>query len=213
MKAITLTLLLAGLAWAGAVPHESYDLAQMRTWEHIEATGDLNSDGIDDLVVIAIPADSAHMRVRDDGYVYNFNQPRLAIYFGDKGGGHTLWRGYDNVVPAIVDEALSITPALKITSRRTLIISLEYFASMGGWDAPTYSYVYRFQDGDFFLIGKDEEHLIRNTGGIEKDSYNYLTHKRQHTTDNASKKTKAKSRWSAIPKEPLQPLGSFTLGE
>ena len=44
-------------------------------WESIFKTGDLNNDGIADLVVVATPCDKDKMQTRDDGYVYNFNQP------------------------------------------------------------------------------------------------------------------------------------------
>lgn len=213
MKHILSLIFIAGLVAMGTMAQEGYDLARMRAWEHVEETGDLNGDGIADLAVIAVPDDTAYLLVRDDGYVYNFNQPLLAIYFGDKDGGYTLWRGYDTVVPARPDEYLSITPSLKITSRCTLIISLEYFATMGGWDAPTYSYTFRFQDGDFFLIGRDEEHRMRNTGEVERESYNFLTHKKQYISDSFNKRVKPRERWTTIPKEPLRPLGSFSLDE
>ena len=213
MKRIYLIVFIVSLTASGVRAQESYNLVKMRAWEHVEDSGDLNGDGIADLAVIAVPDDTAHLLVRDDGYVYNFNQPLLAIYFGDKKGGYTLWRGYNDVVPARPDEVLSITPSLKITPRRTLIISLEYFATMGGWDAPTYNYTFRLQDGDFYLIGRDEEHRIRNTGEVERESYNYLTHKKQHITDSFNKRVKPRERWTSIPKEPLKPLGSFTLGE
>ena len=48
-------------------------------WESIFKTGDLNGDGIADLAIIATPCNKEKMRTRDDGYVYNFNQPILAI--------------------------------------------------------------------------------------------------------------------------------------
>ncbi|MBQ3926745.1 MAG: hypothetical protein II706_07130, partial [Bacteroidaceae bacterium] len=51
-------------------------------WEHKEATGDLNKDGIKDLVVLAKPNFKEKMKTRDDGYEYNFNPYILAIYFG-----------------------------------------------------------------------------------------------------------------------------------
>ena len=213
MKRICLIVFMACVASIAVEARENYDLGRLRALEHIEAAGDLNGDGIADLAIIATPADSANMRVRDDGYVYNFNQPLLAIYFGDKDGGYTLWRDYDNVVPARPDEYLSITPSLKITPRGTLVVSLEYFATMGGWDAPTYSYTFRFQNGDFYLIGRDEEHRIRNTGELERESYNFLTNKKQHITDSFNKRVKPRERWTTIPAEPLKPLGSVTLGE
>ena len=53
-------------------------------WTHDEVTGDLNKDGIADLVVNA-------KRI-------------LAIYFGHADGKLTLWRQYDQVLPVDEDE-------------------------------------------------------------------------------------------------------------
>ena len=38
-------------------------------WDHTEATGDLNKDGIADLVVVATPDFKENTKTRDDGYV------------------------------------------------------------------------------------------------------------------------------------------------
>lgn len=175
-------------------------------WEMIEATGDLNKDGVKDLVVIATPNYKEKMKKRDDGYVYNFNQPVLAVYWGVKGGGFKLFKQYAKVIPAREDEFVSITPSLDITKNGTLEINLEYFISAGGWSQPTTSYTYRYQNGDFFLIGKDVTELERNTGRIVETSENYLTGKRCVTTGNISSK-KTKDAWSKLPKKPLQPMG------
>lgn len=178
-------------------------------WESIFETGDMNKDGIADLVVIATPCHKDKMTVRNDGYVYNFNQPVLAIYWGNQNGGFKLFMQYDNVIPARPSEFVDITPSLTINNKGVLEISLETFASAGSWEQPTTTYKYRYQNGDFFLIGKDEEVIKRNTGMITETSENYLTHKRIITTKSAaSEKSKSKSRRSALPKTALQRLGT-----
>ena len=59
-------------------------------WESTFKTGDLNGDGIADLAIIATPCDKEKMKTRDDGFVYNFNQPVLAIYWGQKDGSNLI---------------------------------------------------------------------------------------------------------------------------
>ena len=78
MKASLMTLILS----ACALGMNAQDLKQQGTsveqivpegWEHEEAQGDLNKDGIKDLVVLAKPNFKENMQTRDDGYEYNFN--------------------------------------------------------------------------------------------------------------------------------------------
>lgn len=176
-------------------------------WESIFQQGDLNRDGIADLVVIATPCIESNMKVRNDGYVYNFNQPVLAIYWGKKNGGFSLYKQYGNVIPARPSEFLSITPSIDITSKGVLKIAMEYFASAGSWSQPTTTYLFRYQNGDFFLIGKDENELARNTGKTVETSENYLTGKRCVTTANAFNNKKPVAKWSRMPKAPLKALG------
>ena len=123
-------------------------------WESIFKTGDLNADGIADLVLIATPCNKEKMKTRDDGYVYNFNEPILAIYWGDKNGNFKLFKQYDDVIPEREDEFISITPALDIDKNGALKIVLEFFATAGSYTTPTTTHVFRYQKGDFFLIGK-----------------------------------------------------------
>ena len=176
-------------------------------WESTFKQGDLNHDGIADLVVIATPCNKEKMKVRNDGYVYNFNQPVLAIYWGKKGGGFSLFKQYGKVIPARASEFLSITPSVDITSKGVLKISIEYFASAGSWEQPATTYQFRYQNGDFFLIGKDENVMTRNTGKTVETSENYLTGKRCVTTANAFNNKKPVVKWSRLPKAPLKALG------
>ena len=178
-------------------------------WEHTEATGDLNKDGIVDLVVVATPDFKENTKTRDDGYVYNFNQPLLAVYFGTAEGKMQLWRQYDQVVPARPDEYVSIDVSLTITEKGVLRISLETFASMGGWGTEHSNFSFRYQDGDFYLIGKEYHSMSRNTGDMETTSENYLTWRRQVVTENAFEDSNVprKETWTKLPKKLLEKLG------
>ena len=179
-------------------------------WESIFKTGDLNADGIAELVLIATPCNKEKMKTRDDGYVYNFNQPILAIYWGDKKGNFKLFKQYDNVIPAREDEFISITPALDIDKKGALKIDLEYFVTAGSWTQPTTTHLFRYQNGDFVLIGKDVVELERTTGKTVTTSDNYLTRKHIVTTERP--KRKAKTKRTRLPKSALKPLG-FNLND
>lgn len=174
-------------------------------WESTFKTGDMNGDGLPDLVIIATPCNKEKMKTRDDGYVYNFNQPVLAIYWGDKNGNYKLFKQYDNVIPAREDEFLAITPSLEITKSGSLQIDLEFFATAGSYTQPTTTHVFRYQNGDFMLIGKDVVELERTTGKTVTTSDNYLTRKRTVVTDRP--KRKAITKRSRLPKRALKPLG------
>ena len=183
-------------------------------WEHTEATGDLNKDGIADLVVVSTPDFKENTKTRDDGFVYNFNQPLLAVYFGTAEGKLQLWRQYDQVVPARPDEYVSIDASLTITEKGVLRIALETFSSMGGWGSENCNFSYRYQDGDFYLIGKEYRSMSRNTGEMETTSENYLTWRRQVVKENVFDDDKPKTeKWTKLPKKPLEKLGASNLQE
>ena len=179
-------------------------------WERKEAQGDLNKDGIKDLVVLAKPNFKENMQTRDDGYEYNFNNYLLAIYFGQAGGTFTLWKQYDTIfLPD--DEYTSVDVDIEITERGTLKIDTSTFASAGSWANDDMSYTYRYQNGDFYQIGKETTTLIRNTGEMTTVSENYLTWKQQTIKDNAFEDVVKKETWSKLTKKPLEKLGENEL--
>ncbi len=196
LQALAQVLKASGKSAADVVPNG---------WESTFKTGDMNGDGLPDLVIIATPSNKDKMKTRDDGYVYNFNQPILAIYWGDKNGNYKLFKQYDNVIPAREDEFLAITPSLDITKSGSLQIDLEFFATAGSYTQPTTTHVFRYQNGDFMLIGKDVVELERTTGKTVTTSDNYLTRKRTVVTERP--KRKAITKRSRLPKSALKPLG------
>ena len=181
-------------------------------WLHQESQGDLNKDGIADLVVIATPDYEENLKRRDDGYVYNFNQPILAIYFGDAQGLFSQWRQYDNVIPADDNEYCRHDIALTVTERGTLRIAVGVWCSAGSYGTSTDTYIYRYQKGDFFLIGKDSEEMQRNTGENIVISENYLTWKRQEIKSNVFDETiPTTEKWTKLRKQSLEKLGAREL--
>ena len=179
-------------------------------WEHKEATGDLNKDGIKDLVVLAKPNFKEKMKTRDDGYEYNFNPYILAIYFGQADGNHQQWKQYEELFPAD-DEWISVDVDIEVTERGTLNISTGTFASGGSYGTNQTKYTYRFQNGDFYLIGRESTDMMRNTGEMTTISENYLTWKRQTIKDNAFEEGMKKETWSKLTKQPLEKLGDHEL--
>ena len=175
-------------------------------WEKIEAQGDLNQDGKTDLVILTKPNFKENMKTRDDGFVYNFNQPILAIYFGQDDGTFKLFKQYKDLIMAD-DEYMNIETDIKINRKGSLIIDINSFASAGSYTNGSSKYTYRYQNKDFYLIGKDANTLHRATGEEETVSENYLTWKKLVITDNAFENGKRKEKWHKLNKKPLEKLG------
>lgn len=161
--------------------------------DFVKAEGDLNKDGLSDLVVFADPV--------------------LAIYFAASSGGYELWKRYNDILPNDKEnDDLMIDIELNITDRGALKIEVGYFASAGTSYVTNNNYTYRFQNEDFYKIGEEQHSMSRMTGDDKTVSTNYLTHKRQVVIENAFDETiKPKETWTSIPKKPLRRLGEDLL--
>ncbi len=180
--------------------------------DSIVVEGDLNKDGFKDVVIIATPRNSENMQTRDDGYVYNFNKPVMAVYFGSESGTYSLFKQYFNTIPGQEDEYQSVDIDLRINDKGVMRISPSYFNSAGSSDSDASVYVFRFQNGDFYLIGKDTKSFSRYSGESTEVSENYLTHKRQTIISNMfDESVKPKETWTKIPADPLEKLGAKML--
>lgn len=174
--------------------------------------GDLNKDGIQDLVLVATPRDPENMMVRDDGYEYNFNKPVLAIYFGKSDGKYSLFKEYSYTIPGAEDEFAFVELESEITEKGVLKFNVGYFNSAGSSENDNNTYLFRFQDDDFYLIGFDSHAFSRYSGEAEEVSRNYLTKRQLTRTYNMfDDKVRPTETWSDLPNEPLEKLGARML--
>ena len=180
-------------------------------WDIQSATGDLNKDGIEDFVLIVRPNDPAHIKTRDDGFEYNFNPLFLAVYFGSPSGVYKRVKVWHETVSGREDEYTDITNELSITPKGAIDISVSSWSSMGTAATGGSTYRYRFQSGDFYLIGEESSWLNRMTGEGESTSINYLTGQKEITTGNMMEEKDLKTKKVKIKKEPLRLLGSFQM--
>ena len=180
-------------------------------WDIQSATGDLNKDGIEDFVLIVRPNDPAHIKTRDDGFEYNFNPLFLAVCFGSPSGVYKRFKVWHDTVSGREDEYTDITNELSITPKGAIDISVSSWSSMGTAATGGSTYRYRFQSGDFYLIGEESSWLNRMTGEGESASINYLTGQKEITTGNMMEEKDLKTKKVKIKKEPLRLLGSFQM--
>ena len=180
-------------------------------WDIQSATGDLNKDGIEDFVLIVRPNDPAHIKTRDDGFEYNFNPLFLAVYFGSPSGVYKRFKVWHDTVSGREDEYTDITNELSITPKGAIDISVSSWSSMGTAATGGSTYRYRFQSGDFYLVGEESSWLNRMTGEGESTSINYLTGQKEITTGNMIEEKDLKTKKVKIKKEPLRLLGSFQM--
>lgn len=160
-------------------------------WTSSHAYGDLNKDGIKDMVLIALPP-RRNMA------------PKLAVYWGKGGDRYVRWRVYD-ALSAIDNDNEIIDYMLSVTAKGVLRLDQSTFFSSGSWNNYNDTYMFRFQQGDFFLIGEEHETMARNTGIAEKVSTNYLTHKQQTQKYSVMKDVEytPTESWKQLPKKPL----------
>ncbi|MBQ7165669.1 MAG: hypothetical protein IJR93_01810, partial [Treponema sp.] len=101
---------------------------------------------------------------------------------------------------------------LSVNDEGDLCITVSEFYSEGSSDSPSFEYVFRWQDGDFFLIGKNYGSFSRYSGEAMDVSENYLTHKRRTVTYNMfDEDVPEEETWTELFDAPLQKLGTELL--
>lgn len=161
------------------------------------AYGDLNKDGVKDAVIVIQHKDSISMVNSLEDSV--LTQPRMLLILFKKPvdssfklveQSNSFILKHDN--PAMDD------PFQKLSIKNGILeIKYHLFYNMGSWYVTNTAYKFRYQQGQFVLIGADNSSFHRATHDFEDYSYNFLTKKRVLTKGNDNKGNK-KTSWKTL---------------
>ena len=170
--------------------------------------GDLNRDGIDDVVLVTEETNPANFKKKPEGSlgpdILNLNPRRLIILLRSSSGlNETLRR--DDLLPSenaedmgCLDDPLA-NGGVSI-ARGNLVIELQDSRSCGSYGVVKEKFTFRNQGTRFQLIGYDRNESSRSTGERSEYSTNYVTGKKKITTGlNDFRDLKAKVSWKMLP--------------
>jgi hypothetical protein len=152
-----------------------------------ESRGDLNGDGVPDLMLVLHMTNPANV-IKNDGFgvsELDTNPRMLVVAFVDKAAKkYSLALANHTLIPRqtnpLMDDHLGSAEIVK----GTLQVSLGMWMSAGSWYTTQTKLTFRYQDGCFKLIGYDSTETKRNTGETSTVSINYLTKKMKITKGN-----------------------------
>lgn len=153
----------------------------------MESRGDLNGDGVPDLMLVLHMVNPVNV-ITNDGFgtsELDTNPRMLVVAFAEKATSryslalvnHTLIPRHTN--PSM-DDPLEDAAIVK----GTVHVSLGFWMSAGSWFTSQTELTFRYQDGCFKLIGYDSTGTQRNSGETSTVSINYLTRKAKITKGN-----------------------------
>jgi len=166
-----------------------------------QAEGDLNKDSLPDTVLILASG------VEDGDSEDRFDAPRpLLLLLKQTDGGYSLAGNYSNVVLCKMCGGVFGDPLEDLRIDRGTVVIKHYGGSSDRWG---FTHKYRFQDGDWYLIGETD--LSHNSFTPLRDvtDHNLLTGDIvEEKTDKHGQKTIKKSK---VPKAPLKKMGEVEL--
>lgn len=179
-------------------------------WKILHSTtGDLNQDGISDLVFAIQDTDINNFEINDGFGVdtIDLNPRLLGIYFGTKTGDFTQNFVSENFIilrdSPTMDEPFE---GFSISEKGVLDINFRFWYSAGSWSMSNHKYKFRFQDNEFVLIGYDSNTAHRASGETTDYSINFLTRKMQITKGNFSNDDPESVEWKKFSLEKLMTI-------
>lgn len=196
MKKYIFTLLLSfaiSSLWAQAVlPSLGESAKNIKTfvpngWKIVdEAKGDLNKDGLIDVVFVVEDTNPKNFIKNPEGVgvdTLNINPRALLVLFKKSSGLYTLIAKNTGFIPSENSEE---SPCLldpfgengSIEIKRGLLkIHFQNFYSCRAWEIYNFDYTFRYQNAKFELIGYDKSSMHRSSGEETALSMNFSTSK------------------------------------
>ena len=177
-----------------------------------KATGDLNGDKLPDAALVLHMQDPNNMVASDwdPTRKYDSNPRMLLVLFAKPAGGFSLAAANHEIIPRLENQNQEDPFDAVEIHGGTLRLKMHVFMSAGGWWMGNVGFTFRWQDGDFKLIGFDRDGVQRNTGVTDKLSINFLTRAKVETDGHLDGRPE-KVRRSTIKAKPL--FGLSTMGD
>lgn len=186
-------------------------------WKLIASSlGDLNHDGVDDVVLVAEETDPANFKQNEDRLgapVLNLNPRRLIVLLNTASGLESVLVR-DDLLPSEHVEAL---PCLNdrlenggvVIANGNLEIRLQAWFSCGSYGVTNEAFAFRFDGARFRLLTYDYWMLSRSTGEQYESSMDYLAGRKKITEGlNAFEESEPRVVWQTLP-----PMRAFFLDE
>lgn len=142
-------------------------------------TGDINQDGITDLVLAIQDTDISNFELNEGlgRDTINLNPRILGIYFGNKNGGFTK-KLQSNEFIILQDAPTMDEPfdGVEILTNGVIKISFHFWFSAGSWTMSEHTYNFCFQNDRFELIKYSSSEMHRGTGETVDCNVDFLTH-------------------------------------
>lgn len=169
------------------------------------ATGDLNGDNLSDAALVIESNDSLEGGSFGERVKYYHNRS-LIILFGKAERKYESFLVNDTFIPLDEDPCME-EPYHDIEIKNgALHFIFGVFMNAGGWSTSSFHYIFRFQKGDFYLIGQDINTFARNTMEYTNISINYSTQKMCREEGNETEERHPKVVWSKTSSAPLVKL-------
>ena len=176
------------------------------------AMGDLNQDGISDLVFAIQNTDPQNIELNEGLGIdtIDLNPRMLAIYFGTKSGGFKKKLVSEHFIILrdlpTMDEPFE---GFGISEEGVLDINFRFWFSAGSWSMSNHTYRFRYQNNEFALIGYDSAEAHRASGETTDYSINFLTQKMKITKGSFSKDDPETVEWKEFDLEKLLTIKSL----
>lgn len=172
--------------------------------------GDLNKDGISD-VALVIQKTDASMIKKMSGEIRDTNPRNLIVLFGTENKGcYELVVRNSTFILANDNEGMTEPFENMGIENGTLRLYFSEFHSVGNWMSGQYTYIWRFQDGDFKLIGASADRYHRADGDATDVSVNFSTKKYSVTTYNMfDESVEEEVVWKTLDLKKLKTFESF----
>jgi len=166
----------------------------------MQAKGDLNSDGLED-VVFLLQEDNPKNIVKNSGSgedILNTNPRILAIIFAESNERYSLALSNRTFIPRYTNPLISDYIESGAISVGKNVLLLNFSFPLIGASVANYGFTFRWQNNRFELIGYDSTETNRASLDTTDISINYSTRKAKILCSNAGSDEKGKVTWQKL---------------